>query len=139
MKSRTYYEASQWKAWILEHKNSGITIKEWCLAHGVNTTCFFRWRKRLVDQGELVLDEEGPGIDVPNRRSDAPAVVQVNSTDLGSRQDQESIGASSQRASLAESILASQIVIEAPASGCRIYVGTGFSQETLRRVMEVMG
>ena len=136
MATRRYYGAAQWKKWIIEQRGSGMTVVDWCDSHGFGTGLYYKWRRKLVAKGELVLDDipQTTSICAPKK---APAIVQVNIAELSS--DATAGGdCVSSRTLLAESILASRIVIEAPSSGCRVFVGKDFSQETLRRVMEVL-
>lgn len=135
MARRKYYGSEQWKTWILECMASGQKIKDWCLSNGVSESQFFRWKKRLVDRGELEWHKHQL---VPtDKNAGKPMVVQMNFSDLEGTPPYKTDRFQA-HASLAESILASQVVIEAPSSGCRIYVGTGFSQDTLKKVMEVI-
>ena len=41
----------EWSARIAECRSSGMTIKDWCETHGVATQTYYRWQKRIVDQG----------------------------------------------------------------------------------------
>ena len=80
MKQRVYYSEEQWKAWMTECCNSGLKIKDWCEQHGLSDNLFFRWRKRLLDQGKIVWK---PSVNTTNTGNDQlPAVVQVNLSDL---------------------------------------------------------
>ena len=138
MKPRTYYSADQWKAWILEWKASGMQIKGWCNLKGLDCTVFYRWRRKFIDKGELNPNTfEDMGTEKCNDSdAHAPAVVQINLSDLDQKIDH--LPDSSSRAPVSECVLSSQLVIEAPISGYRVYVGNDFSQETLKRIMEVL-
>jgi transposase len=37
-----------WQQLILEHKQSGLTVKAFCQKHGVSEALFYSWRKRVV-------------------------------------------------------------------------------------------
>lgn len=135
MTTRTHYGAEQWKEWILECRNSGLSIKEWCECHNLRDNLFFRWRRRLIDRGELdeflYKKEEAKS---SGGNPVLPQVVQVNlhaSPSLaGSAPNRENFPA--------DNIISSRIMIETPINGCHIFVGTGFSQDTLRKVLEVV-
>ena len=135
---RTYYGAAQWKEWILECWDSGMEIKEWCSLHHLSDNLFFRWRKRLIERGELEWD---PGTGTLQGNScdgnTLPPVIQVN-LPVSSESGIGSAASSAKQTLLNESIMEAQIMIETPENGCHIYVGSKFSQETLRKVMEVM-
>ena len=133
---RTYYGAAQWKEWILECWDSGMEIKEWCTLHNLRDNLFFRWRKRLIERGELEGDPCTGNLQKHSGDGNAlPQVIQVN---LPVSPESRIDSAASKQTLLSESIMEAQIMIETPVNGCHIYVGSKFSQETLRKVMEVV-
>ena len=135
---RTYYKAAQWKEWILECRDSGMEIKTWCNQHNLSDNLFFRWRKRLIERGELECDPD-TGILQENSSDNntLPQVIQVN-LPVSSESRPASASSSVRHTLLSESIAEAQIMIETPVNGCHIYVGSGFSPEVLRKVMEVV-
>ena len=135
---RTYYKAAQWKEGILEGRDSGMEIKTWCNQHNLSDNLFFRWRKRLIERGELECDPD-TGILQENSSDNntLPQVIQVN-LPVSSESRPASASSSVRHTLLSESIAEAQIMIETPVNGCHIYVGSGFSPEVLRKVMEVV-
>ena len=134
---RNYYGAEQWKKWILECSRSGMEIKKWCKCHNLSDNLFFRWRKRLVDLGEM----EWPPRTEKNAETVTadqalPQVIQVN-LPVSPKREPEQTTTSDNRSRLDGNIMEAQIMIETPVNGYHIYIGNGFSQETLKKVMEV--
>ena len=135
---RTYHGAAQWKEWILECRDSGMEIKTWCSLHDLSDNLFFRWRKRLIERGELEWDPDTGNLQInPCDGNTLPQVLQVN-LPVSSESSAASASSSVRHTLLSESIAEAQIMIETPVNGCHIYVGSGFSQEALRKVMEVV-
>lgn len=44
--------AQQWQALIQDQKSSGLTIRNWCDKNGINQSCFFYWKRRLLAKAE---------------------------------------------------------------------------------------
>ena len=40
----------QWQTLINQHRNSGLSIKQFCQQHKLACSCFYTWRKRLAEQ-----------------------------------------------------------------------------------------
>ena len=40
----------QWQALINQHRNSGLSIEQFCRQHKLARSCFYKWRKRLSEQ-----------------------------------------------------------------------------------------
>jgi len=40
----------QWQALINQHRNSGLSIEQFCRQHKLARSCFYKWRKRLAEQ-----------------------------------------------------------------------------------------
>ena len=135
---RTYYKAAQWKEWILECRDSGMEIKTWCSLHDLSDNLFFRWRKRLIERGELEWDPDTGNLQENSSANNTlPQVIQVN-LPVSSESRPASASSSVRHTLLSESIAEAQIMIETPVNGCHIYVGSGFSPEALRKVIEVV-
>ena len=135
---RTYHGATQWKEWILECRDSGMEIKTWCSLHDLSDNLFFRWRKRLIECGELEWDPDTGNLQENSCDGNAlPQVIQVN-LPVSSESRINSTASSPRQTLLSESIMEAQIMIETPVNGCHIYVGSGFSPEALRKVIEVV-
>ena len=115
-----------------------MEIKTWCNQHNLSDNLFFRWRKRLIERGELECDPD-TGILQENSSDNntLPQVIQVN-LPVSSESRPASASSSVRHTLLSESIAEAQIMIETPVNGCHIYVGSGFSPEVLRKVMEVV-
>ena len=135
---RIYHGATQWKEWILECRDSGMEIKTWCSLHDLSDNLFFRWRKRLIERGELEWDPDTGNLQENSCDGNAlPQVIQVN-LPVSSESRINSTASSARQTLLSESIMEAQIMIETPVNGCHIYVGSGFSPEALRKVIEVV-
>ena len=128
-------DKEEWRRRVLDCRDSGLCIQDWCAQHGVHIDQFHRWKRVFRADGTIdsyPRDSRDPW--VSPKATTSPTVVEVKLASPCT----PSYTQQSTQSTLHSSILASQIVIETPDSGCHIYVGTGFSQETLRRVMEVV-
>ena len=43
---------------VLECRNSGMTVKQWCAEHQIHTTTFYRWQKEVWDHETQALIPE---------------------------------------------------------------------------------
>ena len=111
---RTYHGAAQWKEWILECRDSGMEIKTWCSLHDLSDNLFFRWRKRLIERGELEWDPDTGNLQENSCDGNAlPQVIQVN-LPVSSESRINSTASSPRQTLLSESIMEVQI---APQTG----------------------
>ena len=141
---RPYYGRDQWLKWILECRESGLTASAWCDLHGLNRNRFFKWRKKLIDEGAIEDYPLSPeqfqnkSYQLPNEDGRLPTVLQVN---LDSLQAGDNEGRSKKDTCTArrdKPFTDSQILVETPLQGYRIHLGTGFDQDTLRKLLEVV-
>ena len=49
--------ASQWAALITRQRESGVSVRRFCLEHGLGEASFYAWRRRLRGQAVQVPDE----------------------------------------------------------------------------------
>ena len=141
---RKYYGRDQWKQWILECKDSGLTINEWCNQHGLNKNRFFKWRKKFLEDGTI---EYYPMRTVRIRKEEEkksdedtqfPAVVQVNLDTLQSEKERGNVPPESSAGRLCQPFTDSQVMVETPVQGFRIHLGTGFDPDVLKKLLEVI-
>ena len=136
--TRIYYGRDQWKQWILECRDSGLAISDWCNQRGLNPNRFYKWRKKFLEDGtitgyplrsEKTLKQSACGSD---EKTQFPAVVQVNLESLTKDTLPEPPAYRN-----GQPFTDSQILVETPVHGYRIHLGTGFDQEVLRKLLEV--
>jgi hypothetical protein len=65
--ARSAEKEAFWRIVVEEHRDSGLTIKDFCKQQGISEPSFYAWRKRLKER-----DAEGraPGMLVPVRLVD---------------------------------------------------------------------
>lgn len=51
------YSREQWLCWVVDQRSSGLTIAEFCDSVGVTQNSFYRWRRRLIAEGESFENE----------------------------------------------------------------------------------
>jgi len=49
--SRSWRDAGSWAALLAGHEESGQSVKEYCAAQGVSAASYYRWQKRLKQEG----------------------------------------------------------------------------------------
>lgn len=50
-KTKHQIKLEQWRGLVYECRNSGMTVKAWCLEHGVNMQTYYRWQKKVWESG----------------------------------------------------------------------------------------
>lgn len=45
----TDHRADEWAARITECRNSGLSVRQWCIDHDICTQTYYRWQKRLFE------------------------------------------------------------------------------------------
>ena len=93
---------------------SGLTVRDYCFAHGLKTHTFHNWRRRLTQESEGSRSE-----DLESSVPGGPAFVEVF---VGSLQPRET-------PSVVEVVL---------QGGRRLRVGPGFDEKTLRRLVTLL-
>lgn len=43
-------KAAEWRTKIRDCRNSGLQIKEWCAANGINVKTYYRWQRQIWDE-----------------------------------------------------------------------------------------
>lgn len=51
MRITSQEKISQWNQILLECKNSGITIVDFCKQKNLSPSCFYKWKRRLTSDG----------------------------------------------------------------------------------------
>ena len=56
---RRRYSREQWRAWLVEQAEGGLSVAEFCRRQGVSAKTFYLWRSKLTDEltGEEVADK----------------------------------------------------------------------------------
>jgi len=47
---RKHRSAAQWQHLVDQQRNSGLSVNDFCVKHGIGYASFCKWRKRLSDQ-----------------------------------------------------------------------------------------
>ena len=142
-KIRIHYGEEQWEQWILECRDSGMAIKDWCAQHDLDRHQFYKWRKKLLSDGTIDdyprRSKRTHSHSEPEAEGHLPAVVQVDlaesGTGSGDGPGMPDFGGE-EKGWLP--FPDSQVMIETPLQGYRIHLGSGFSQDVLRRLREVV-
>ena len=143
MGTRKYYGREQWKEWILECRESGMMISEWCDMKGLNANRFHKWKKKLLSDGTIDCFPSHSGRVAPQETASTPVqlptIVQVNldcvrpdNTDRTACMELRGTG------HIPQACLDSQVMFETPGRGYRVFIGNSFNQETLKRLLEVV-
>ena len=67
------YSREQWLSWVVDQRSSGLTIGAFCESIGIRENSFYRWRARLLAEGELL--EELPATAVRQASAFVPLTV----------------------------------------------------------------
>ncbi|MFK7817974.1 MAG: transposase [Planctomycetaceae bacterium] len=59
------HSRDQWLSWVVEQRSSGLTILAFCESVGIRENSFYRWRARLLAEGESLEDSQA----ISNRRA----------------------------------------------------------------------
>ena len=62
VEAKTARQVEMWRERIAEHERSGLSVREFCKAHGLTAWSFYFWRKRLREAGPVrfALIERAP-------------------------------------------------------------------------------
>lgn len=109
---------SHWVAHILAQASGGLTVVDYCRAHGLGRESFYRWKRLLGESGELgaLQDGDGPKSGVSAGREAKPQFAEMRLPE----------GVALPEASGVEVAL---------RSGAVVRVSRCFDVETLRRVV----
>ena len=58
-KPRKHYTAEQKRELLLRHLIDKVPVSEWCEEHGLQPTVFYRWQKKLFENGEAAFEHDG--------------------------------------------------------------------------------
>ena len=143
--TRKYYGRDQWKQWVLECRDSGLTISDWCNQHGLDKNRFFKWRRKFLEDGTI---KDYPLRSVRFRKHSSqktdegdtqfPSVVQVNLDSLQPGNDADNVLRDASAQEAGRLLIHSQVMIETPIQGYRIHLGTAFDQDVLKKILEVI-
>lgn len=68
---RTQSNIREWTALVADCRGSGMTVKEWCEAHGVKCSQYYRWQRKVY---ETMQEPEFVEITVPASNAPSPAL-----------------------------------------------------------------
>ncbi len=80
---RTRVGEPRWREWIEAHRRSGLSVAAFCAQHGVSTSSFYAWRRRLrarTSSGQQTSQGEGHfvRVEATNPLADRVEVVLPN-------------------------------------------------------------
>lgn len=143
--TKKYYGRNQWKQWILECRDSGLTVSEWCNQHSLDRNRFFKWRRKFLEDGTIEYYPlrsdrtcKHSGLETDEEDREFPSVLQVNLDSLQSGNDEDNTLPGAPAQETGQLLIHSQVMIETPIQGYRIHLGTGFDQDVLKKLLEVI-
>lgn len=108
----------KWSPIILEMEESGQSARCWCREHDVNVDQFYYWRRKLG------MNQQGRKVPSTQDTGGTPGIAEIR---LVLPQDHRPAS---------EPLFQPQVMIK--SESFQVYVGTGFDDETLRRVLGVV-
>ena len=111
------YRLQQWSELLLEQKNSGLSIRAWCEARGINGQRFFYWQRKLRVAALEELADQG------EKKESAPEGWALCTTKPAMAEVSEKAVAMSSE----------QLTVE--AQGLRITVGSAYPVEQLTQLL----
>lgn len=54
-----------WKQRIVECRQSGISVKQWCKNQEIVPSTYYRWEQRLLEKAKVSLPSESPFAEIP--------------------------------------------------------------------------
>ena len=73
---RDQVRIQEWAELIRERNASGMTIREWCQARGLNENRYYYWLRKIRKTACTALESRGDL--VPQTRNEPPAFAQIN-------------------------------------------------------------
>lgn len=122
----------EWVIRIAEAESAGTTIRQWCKEKGISKGSYYYWHKILKEEGMLPGQSEqiygnGATLTSPSvTRKPVPGFVEF------------SLPVSHSPASVPQTGFSFNSQIMLQLGVCQVFIGDGFSSETLSRVMEVV-
>lgn len=122
----------EWVIKIAEAESSGTTIRQWCKENGISKGSYYYWHKILKNEGLL------PGQTVQDDENDdtlsRPPVLHKSVPDFA----ELPLPISKPPVSVPQTGFSFNPQVMLQLRACQVFVGDGFSPETLARVMEVV-
>ena len=122
----------EWVIRIAEAESSDTTIRQWCKENGISKGSYYYWHKILKNEGllpgqtEQTAEDEGTLSSSPVLTKSVPDFAELPLPINRSPVSDPQTGF----------VFNSQIMLQ--LRGCQVFIGDGFSSETLTRVMEVV-
>jgi hypothetical protein len=70
------YRLAHWTQLLQDHRESGMTAKDWCLTQGIPRTQYFYWKRKLRDSAAQMLTAmSGPSLPTPSGWAVAETVM----------------------------------------------------------------
>ena len=139
---RMHKEEGEWISIIKEARASEQSIKDWCLMKGISRTSFYKWQARLTEKGVLEgfpkleqsgYDRKEASSNGDESSEDYPCFVEF----VINKEEPEMESRDIPTSELAEEFQESKIMIQ--RNSYQVFVGNGFSEDTLKKVLEVVG
>ncbi|MEX0652485.1 MAG: transposase [Phycisphaeraceae bacterium] len=70
-------DASQWRALIEQHRDSGLSVRAFCQQHSLNEASFYAWRRRLRDQASPTPDASARFVRLQPRDRGEAGIIEV--------------------------------------------------------------
>ncbi len=67
----TQYRADEWAVWLEEHRQSGLSVKEFCELIEVSVATFYNWQRKLGKQAQVEI-QHGENVGSLNGTSFTP-------------------------------------------------------------------
>ena len=122
----------EWVIKIAEAESSETTIRQWCKENGISKGSYYYWRRILKNEGLLpgqtvkAVEDEGTLSCSPILHKSVPDFAEIPLPISRSPASDPQTGF----------LFHSQIMIQ--LRNCQVFIGDGFSSETLTRVMGVV-
>ena len=139
---RIHREEDDWISLIREARASKQSIKDWCLMKGINRTSYYYWLARLKEKGILTETSQSrqnrsDRNKVSSNRNESPEGYPCFVEFIMNKEEPEREGRDIPTRELAQEFQESKIMIQ--HNSYQVFVGNGFSEDTLKRVLEVVG
>jgi transposase-like protein len=69
LQERPHYDPNQWKEFVEEWEQSGLSIASYCAKNGLNLASFYKWRQKFKSVGLPLQEEEHPQKQKPSPSS----------------------------------------------------------------------
>lgn len=122
----------EWVIRIAEAESGETTIRQWCKEKGISKGSYYYWHKILKQEGLLPAQSE----QIYGNKATLSSTSVTHKTVPDFVEIPLTVGHSPASIPQTGFSFNSQIMLQ--LGGCQVFVGDGFSSETLSRVMEVV-